>query len=165
MSTLFETVARRLFFILPALAGLIASAQAQVRPTMVRSVDEPARVPYSSFLAPTCPFTNQCTATFPAVPAGKRLRLTQVSMIFFFSNGSGFFMLHKSPTEYALAWPVSAFNGAYYSALFSSNQAVDLVYEAGEAPTLEFGQNAGNTIFADSRNRFGVSGYLVDVAP
>ncbi len=140
--------------------------QAQVRPAVTRSVDEPARVPYAYSVTPTCPFTNQCTANFPVVPAGKRLRVNQVSMIFFFSNGAGFFMVHRNTGNEALsAWPVTAFGGAYYGALFSSTQAVDLIYEAGEAPVLEFGQNAGNTIFADTRNRFGVTGYIVDTTP
>jgi hypothetical protein len=38
-----------------------------VRPAMVRSVDEPARVPYQITAAPTCPFQHECFISGPTV--------------------------------------------------------------------------------------------------
>lgn len=154
---------------LTVLAVGFVSAQevaAQIRPALVRSVDEPARVPYSHSLQPTCPFTNQCLATFPTVPAGKRLRITAISGIFYFANVGGFIGLHTDAGFYPkLAFPVSPFGGAYYGNLVSLHQPIDLFLEAGQTPVLEFGVLAGNTIFADSRNRLTVTGYLVDIIP
>ncbi len=145
--------------------GGAAPAAAQTRPALVRNVDEPARVPYSHSLQPTCPFTNSCEATFPVVPAGKRLRLTSVSGLFIFTSVAGVFALHRDPGDtLLLMFPASSFNGAYYGSVVSARQEVDFYYEAGESPKLEFGVPAfGGSIFNDARNRLSVSGYLVDV--
>ena len=145
--------------------GHVPQAAAQVRPAMVRNVDEPARVPYYHSLAPACPFTNSCQASFPAVPAGKRLRVTSVGGLFYFTNVTGFFAV-RNLGNVMMAFPVSPFSGAYYGNLISPNQQVDLYFEEGQAPVLEFGVSAGvGGIFSDARNRLTVSGYLVDVLP
>lgn len=140
---------------------------AQTRPALVRSVDEPARVPYFYALTPTCGFTNQCTATFPAVPAGKRVRVTEVGMFFRNTNVTGFLSVQKNNLANQWgAWAVSPINGAYYGALLSGHFKVDLMFEAGDSPVLEFGIPAGQGgIFQDSSNRLIVSGYIVDTAP
>jgi hypothetical protein len=133
---------------------------------MVRSVDEPARVPYTMQMPPSCAFTNQCVAVFPAVPAGKRLRVTNVSALFFFANFDGLLAVHVGAAhDLAVIFPVPPVAAAYYGSVGSTSRPVDLVYEAGEAPMLEYGTSPANTIFSDSRNRLGLSGYLVDVAP
>jgi hypothetical protein len=154
--------------------GLVAAlsstaATAQTRPALVRSVDEPARVPYAHFVAPTCPFSNVCQATFPEVPVGKRLRLTQVS---FFSLGvsstTGIFVVYRLGTSSPLLiFPVNRVNTAYYSSTsLVGTFAVDLIFEAGERPFLELGVPAGaGGIPANGFNRYGVTGYLVDVLP
>ena len=155
-------------------AGLVAmlastAAAAQTRPALVRSVDEPARVPYAHFLSPTCPFGNQCVATFPDVPVGKRLRLTQIS---FFSIGvsstTGIFVVNRNSTSSPLLiFPVNRVNTAYYSGTsLVGTFAVDLIFEAGERPVLELGVPVSTGgIPANGFNRYGVTGYLVDVLP
>ena len=115
-------------------------------------------------LAPTCGFTNQCISTFATVPAGKRLRVTSISGLFFFTNVSGFIGFHH-PTVSSIMFPVAPFNGAYNGPLISFNQVVDRFYEAGQAPSLEFGVSSPSTIFNDSRNRLTITGYLVDITP
>jgi hypothetical protein len=141
-------------------------ANAQVRPAMVRSVDEPARVPYAYSQAPTCPFTNQCVVTFPVVPAGKRLRLTHFQVAMRGTTAAGFVLLRDSGNGFRIAMPIAPINGAYYGNIHSVNEAIDLIFEAGESPTLEMGVPfVGGSILVDSSNRFGVTGYLVDVAP
>jgi hypothetical protein len=151
--------------LLAALAS--AAATAQTRPALVRSVDEPARVPYAYSLAPTCPFLNDCVATFPTVPAGKRLRVTNVRYVGFFTNVAAFFAVHIDRTNNAvLMFPMVPFNGAFYGSVLAANHDVDLIFDAGTAPVLEIGVSAAaGGIFPDSRNRLGVTGYLVDVAP
>lgn len=152
--------------------GLVAAlssveATAQTRPALVRSVDEPARVPYSHDIRPTCPFGNQCVAEFPVVPAGKRLRLTSVRLAMRFTNVAGFFAVHvDAALSPLIAFPVSPFNGAFYGNLTSGNFPVDLIFNAGQKPVLEMGVPAGaGGINDNSANRFGVTGYLVDVLP
>lgn len=88
-------------------ALLSTSATAQTRPALVRSVDEPARVPYSHDIRPTCPFLNQCMAEFPVVPAGKRLRLTNVRLMMLGTNAAGFLGVHLD----AITVPFIAFRG------------------------------------------------------
>ena len=149
--------------------GLIAAlsataATAQVRPALVRSVDEPARVPYAYDLAPICPFTNSCYVDFPSVPAGKRLRITSVRLMFTGTNAVSVFVVRRVDTVFpTVAFPVAPFNGAYFGNLISGSFDVDLIFEAGQQPALELGNPSG--IGNSSANRFGVTGYLVDVAP
>ena len=81
--------------VLLALAAGVTTVDAQTRPAMVRSVDEPARVPYFQVVAPICPFTNQCISTFPAVPAGKRLRVLAVNALFRGPASSAFMSLSR----------------------------------------------------------------------
>ena len=154
-----------------ALAAATTPAQAQVRPAIVRSVDEPARVPYAYSLAPTCPYANVCYAAFPTVPAGKRLRLTNLQMLVFGISGSatpylGVNRLGNVDGDPFLMIPVPPLSGAFYGTVHSANTLVDLIFEAGQTPTLEVGLSSGaGGIPSDSRNRLGVTGYIVDVAP
>jgi hypothetical protein len=154
-------------FAVITLVGYATPAVAQVRPAMVRSVDEPARVPYYHSQQPTCPFANVCEAVFPTVPAGKRLRLTTVAGMFRFTNDPGFFAVNLNARgSVIVAFPVAPFSGHYYGNFISTSQEVDLFFEAGQAPVLEFGVNAfSGGINNNLANRFTVSGYLVDVLP
>ena len=141
-------------------------AMAEIRPALVRSVDEPARVPYAYSQAPICTFLNQCTVTFPSVPVGKRLRVTNVNVTMLGTGANGFVAINKVGTGPIVAFPVAPFNGAYYGNLISINEHVDLIFEAGETLNVEIGVPAGSGgVNADPRNRFGVTGYLVDVTP
>jgi hypothetical protein len=120
--------------------------------------------PYSYSMAPSCPFTNSCTATFPAVPAGKRLRLTNVRAMFLSTNATATLTVHVNLANSPLiAFTVAPFAGAYWGTLLSANQTVDLVFDAGQSPVLDFGSTS--TIHSDTRNRLGVSGVLVSAAP
>jgi hypothetical protein len=148
-------------------AMLPTMALAQTRPALVRSVDEPARVPYAYSLLPTCPFSNVCEAAFPTVPAGKRLRVTEVRLMFRFTNDPGFLAVNLDARGSVLvAFPVAPFSGHYYGNLVSGAFPVDMIFEAGQRPVLEFGVNAfSGGINVNSANRFAVTGYLVDVTP
>ena len=149
--------------------GLVAAlsstaATAQTRPALVRSVDEPARVPYAYDLAPTCFFVNSCEADFPAVPAGKRLRITSVRLMFTGTNVASVFVVRRADTVFpTVAFPVAPFSGAYFGTLLSGSFPVDLTYEAGQQPALELGN--ASAIANSAANRLGMTGYLVDVAP
>ena len=156
-----------------SLAGTIFSsdAVAQVRPAMVRSVDEPARVPYYNVSTLTCPYGNMCTASFPAVPAGKRLRVTNISGIMTsqYSVTTAFIALHNGnpmlSTNILVAVPIFPLNMAYYGNGLSFNNEVNFYFEAGEFPAIEIGTPA-NASFANSAGcKFVVTGYLVDLLP
>jgi hypothetical protein len=143
-----------------------SEAMAEIRPALVRSVDEPARVPYAYSQVPSCPYANQCNVTFPAVPVGKRLRVTNVNVLMIGTGANGFVAINKVGTGPIVAFPAAPFNGAYYGNLISINEHVDLIFEAGETLNVEIGVPAGaGGVYADPRNRFGVTGYLVDVTP
>jgi hypothetical protein len=82
------------------------------------------------------------------------------------TNASGFVMLRDAANNSLVALPTVPFNGAYNGNLHSVNQPVDLIFEAGAAPVIEMGVPAGaGGITVDGANRFGVTGYLVDVTP
>jgi hypothetical protein len=139
---------------------------AQTRAALVRSIDEPARVPYSYSLAPTCPFLNECEISFPVVPAGKRLRVTRISAFFRDTNTSAFLALCKnSDLNPMISFPLAPFNGFFFGILLSATPDVDFTFEAGETPVVVLGVSAVDSIITNSGNRLGVSGYLVDLLP
>jgi hypothetical protein len=145
-----------------------APAIAQIKPAMVRSVDEPARVPYGGTIAMTCPFGNLCNAVFPAIPAGKRVRVTEVSLAFGASaSATHLIAVHRTSNDFT---PVAMFQAvpfaaAYYGLMVATTQPLDVVFEAGETPTIEIGVAAGAGGINASAARATLTGYIVDVAP
>lgn len=146
-----------------------APAQAQTRPALVRSVDEPARVPYGGTMTPSCPFSNQCSAAYPTVPAGKRLRVTAIAahVRSNTSSGSHLLALHRNSVNasalYLTLMPPMA--AAYYGPVASTSQPLDMIFEAGETPVVELGLAAGQGGISASNAALTLTGYLVDVAP
>jgi len=142
------------------------SAVAQIKPAMVRSVDEPARVPYIVTGVPTCPFGNDCFIAGGTVPAGKRVRVTRIEGAFLNQVGDMFFALHLNTDRNPIAiFPAPAFNGFFFGNVVGFSQEVDYYFEAGQAPVLEVGCSAINTISTDSRNKLTIVGYIVDTTP
>ena len=65
-----------------------------------------------------------------------------------------------------IVFPVAPFTAAYNGTMTALNEAVEVYFEAGESPVMEFGTSGvGGNIILHSQNKFVVSGYLVDVAP
>jgi hypothetical protein len=143
-------------------------ALAQIKPAMVRSVDEPARVPYGGTVAMTCPFTNLCNAVFPVVAAGKRVRVTEVSLAFGASaSATHLVAVHRTSNDFTPVAMFQAvpFTAAYYGLMVATTQPLDIVFEAGETPTVEVGVSAGAGGINASAARATLTGYVVDVAP
>lgn len=139
-----------------------STAFAQVRPAATKNVDEPARNPYFHTIAVTCPFTNSCYATFPAVPAGKRLRVTRIGAFARFQPNGGFLALDLTYGGIpVVAFPVSPMNLNYFGNCISADFAVDYYFEAGQTPVLELGNGAGWSTSPLPNVR--ITGYLVDL--
>jgi hypothetical protein len=129
----------------------------------IKNAEDPARATYYYSITPTCPYANVCEATFPAVPAGKRLRLANVRVMFRMTNVAAALSVNLNHINNLLvSFPLTPFNGFYYGSLLSTSQNVDLIFEAGESPVLELGVSAVDTISPDG-NLLGVTGYLVDI--
>jgi hypothetical protein len=140
------------------------TASAQVRPAMVRNVDEPARVPYFASAQPTCPFLNECDLIGPIVPAGKRLRVTRLEGILVGQTTSIFFALMLNDNGHpVLMFPAQPISGAFFGSVVSFNQEVDFFFEAGQTPLLSVGNMT--SIVGDPRSRLTLVGYLVDILP
>jgi hypothetical protein len=140
------------------------TASAQIRPAMVRNVDEPARVPYFVSAVPSCPFLNQCELAGPVVPAGKRLRVTRLEGILIGQTTSIHFALMLNDAFHpVLMFPAQLMAGAFFGSVVSFNQEVDFFFEAGQTPILEVGNAI--SIVVDERNRLTIVGYLVDILP
>jgi len=152
--------------VVAALVGAMAPAvaTAQTRAALVRSVDEPARVPYFHSAAPSCPFLNSCSTPGPTVPAGKRLRVTKVQGVLPFQANSVFVVLYKNNNSTPMVmFQADFFNAAYYGNTASFAKDVEIYFEAGETPILEVGNS---TSISDSGfNRLTIVGYIVDVLP
>jgi hypothetical protein len=85
-------------------------------------------------------------------------------MFAFSNNITSVFVVRRADTVFPIvAFPVAPFSGAYFGNLLSGSFDVDLIYEAGQQPALELGNPTA--IVEIGSNRFGVTGYLVDVAP
>jgi len=140
------------------------TASAQIRPAMVRNVDEPARVPYFVSAVPSCPFLNECLLAGPTVPAGKRLRVTRLEGILIGQATSIFFALTlNDDNSPVLLFPAAPISGAFFGNVLSFNQEVDFYFEAGQAPHILVGNSS--SIVVDVRNRLTIVGYLVDILP
>ena len=143
---------------------LTSEACAQIRPAMVRNVDEPARVPYFHTRDASCPYGNLCEATFPTVPAGKRLRVTSISVFWRNETVSAFMALDVNTSlNPVLIFPVSPTPFAYYGNCYAKTQEVDYYFEAGQAPVLEMG--TGGTFNKFNTAHLTVTGYIVDTTP
>jgi hypothetical protein len=138
---------------------------AQVRPALVRNVDEPARVPYFVQAQPTCPYSNECLVAGPVVPAGKRLRVTRLEgMILLQVPNVIVYLSVNNDNAPVVLFPSSVFNQSFFGSGVSFNQEVDFTFEAGQAPYLCVG-TSGGAVSADHRNRYTIAGYLVDIQP
>jgi hypothetical protein len=153
------------------IAGALVAvpAVAQIKPAMVRSVDEPARVPYGGTMAFSCPFGNDCTASYPAVPAGKRVRITDLSLAFSASSSAAHFVLvHRNGGTFntmLAGFQVVPISGAFYGNLVATTQSLNLIFEAGDTPVVEIGVAAGTGGINASQARVTLTGYIVDAAP
>jgi hypothetical protein len=138
-----------------------------IRPALVRSIDEPARVPFFVSAQPTCPFLNECSVNGGAVPVGKRLRVTRLEGMFVSQVPTLTVYLSVTGDNLPLVmFPSNAFNQAFFGTGVSFNQEVDFYFEAGQTPFLVVATPAGvGGISTDSRNRLTMAGYLVDVQP
>jgi hypothetical protein len=138
---------------------------AQVKAALVRSVDEPARVPYFVQARPACPFVNECLITGPIVPAGKRLRVTRLEGQIVNQSTSVIVFLSLNDDNLPLFMFQSfTFGQAFFGNGVSFNQEVDFYFEAGQTPVLAVG-TSGGSVSTDSRNRYTIAGYLVDIQP
>src|SRR5271165_2040532 len=130
---------------------------AQVKAALVRSVDEPARVPYFISAQPNCPFTNECEITGPVVPSGMRVRITRLEGTFIASTTNTFAALGLNDDNHPVVmFPVTPFSGAFFGDVESFSQEVDFNFEAGETPILFVGSTS--TFLTDSRNRLTIVG-------
>jgi len=167
------TVAAALFLLAGTAALTGTDALAQIRAALVRDVDEPARVPYEHVVTPTRPFGNAYIAEFPAVPAGKRLKLTKITGLIRFVDSAnvGAFVSVNNPAPTAdaprLIVPLSQFGAAYYGQVYSFSIDVDYIFNAGEAPRVEVGVAAGTgglPVPVAPAQAIRAHGYLVDLS-
>jgi hypothetical protein len=145
------------------------TAMAQIKPALVRSVDEPARVPYDHTLSLVCPYANVCTATGPAVPAGKRLRVTNIAGTLTLQpalvNSFVAFHIGAVATPPLVAFPVPLVSLAYYGNSLSFSHQINFHLEAGEVPIVELGTHFTVSFSGPTSGKVTISGYVVDVAP
>ena len=143
---------------------------AQVRAALVQNVDEPARNPYQesffSYLG-NCPAGNQfCNFNYSAVPAGKRLVITNISGYVDVTGGSlpnGTLGSSLGGNQYAQIF----FTGTReYSSASSTrivvNQQIRAYFGPGETPHLFAGLNGSTDSFAGAGS-MSLSGYYVSL--
>ena len=139
---------------------------AQVRAAVVKNIDERGRVPY--MVQAHCDglgggITNQCAASFPAVPGNRRfvVEYTNGNLVVTHTQFSGAFLEVPSvgPSFIFLASHFELTNGD--NDLYSVSMPVVLYYEAGQIPVAHIHAfPLGNNQAVGSVT---LSGYLVDL--
>jgi len=96
---------------------------------------------YTERLRPQCVFLNVCVATFTAVPAGQVLRVSAIVGFMRFQSNDAFVALHAgsglSAATVLFTQPVPLTTGFYYGNALSFNIATDVVFTAGQTPSVE----------------------------
>jgi hypothetical protein len=128
---------------IPLLAG---SALAQTRAVLIQNLDESIRAPYQEAAFVNCN-TFQCTLFFPAVPAGRRRTVEQVSCSIFLPSGTAEGRMQSLELSFQDRRPVRAYlpyaANPGSSILFTSNAATLLFFNAGDAPRVDASSVAG----------------------
>jgi hypothetical protein len=137
---------------------------AQVRAAIVQDRDSEARNHYQAFL--NCSTTTaSCENIFPAVPVGKRLIITNVSIGVSAAPASGislFELLVPGGAIYSIPFTkgFNTFGNPYYS----GNATVSAAFEAGQTPTVlvynTINPNSVGTPYSDAAT---ISGYMIDI--
>ena len=125
---------------------------------------EVAQTPVSESVRPTCDALNRCFVSFPAVPAGYRLRVTRLHGVLFFQTADAFVALNRdSLGAVVFVAPLVRFSAAYYgNSTLSFNIDTDFVFAEGEVPIVEVGSVAN--LGTNQTNRLGFTGEFVRVA-
>jgi len=135
-----------LAFIGLSMMAVIISAgavNAQAPPTMIQNTDEPARNPYQQQVTLGSDCTGPCYFEFPRVPAGTRLRITNIScwLLVGDTNGIRLMYLTNGDTPSAQAFlPAVAQGNANYLIV---NAEVNLYGNAGRLPYITVDGNTG----------------------
>ena len=151
-------------------------APAQVRPAVVKNIDEPGRIPYQQHVAAAKASANCggnfCDFLLPTVPAGKRLVITNFSghLAFEGTAVAGRIVLYlDSLTAGSPEFEVPHNPGAYHKDPISIgnpnrmafNEKVQLFVEAGQRPLIDL--HTDGRLVDDWKQVFIVTGYLVDL--
>jgi hypothetical protein len=151
-----------------ALDSTANEAFAQIRPAYTKNVDEPGRLPYQNivnFDSGSCISTSFCIVSFPAVPAGKRLVVEEITVLAGVASGG-------SPNLVAFGDDFATNVGNIYivkndfsvgptiigNTFFSMDRPVHVFYEPGATPKVKI---SVSTAFAFVCN-MSLHGYLID---
>ena len=127
-----------------AVCALFAdSAQAQTRAALVQNVDEPGRTPYSELKSANCFGSQLCRLLFSAVPAGKRLVLTNINGYTHVTSGTlpDIAVVSWTATPTPTQVSMTATRGATFSAggtRMYVNQTVLAFFGPGDVPLAAF---------------------------
>jgi len=127
-----------------AVCALFAdSAQAQTRAALVQNVDEPGRTPYSELKSANCFGSQLCRLLFSAVPAGKRLVLTNINGYTHVTSGTlpDIAVVSWTATPTPTQVSMTATRGATFSAGVTRmyvNQTVLAFFGPGDVPLAAF---------------------------
>ncbi len=158
---------------------LTDEAFAQVRPALTKNVDEPGRVPYTQFFSALPGLATGCGLNFcdfypPAVPAGKRLVITDVYGVINLEPGASVNSLQLKVTDSTFSVTRNVFEvpqnpSAYYDVAlafelrrYAFQAKVMMFVEAGDRGAIHFWTGSGN-LSSEYATSLTIVGYLVDV--
>jgi len=120
---------------LVTLLAISGSAGARAAVTPTENVDEPARNPYQQTITSKA-VCSTCNFIFNKVPAGKRLRVTNVSCWFALNSNAGVELtsIRDSTRTGAIFYMPAILQGNGLSAIINSD--ISLVIDAGKSPVI-----------------------------
>lgn len=151
-----------------------------IRATLIKNIDEPGRTPYQVFLQSArgeanCG-TNYCSFLLPAVPANKRLVITNVSysipldataivqrLRLFLQNASYDIVSQLTLPYVPNPYPQDSISSGSPRRCVASEQ-VRWYVEAGQQPYLDFHTSGGGLDANGWKSQFLITGYMIDLA-
>jgi hypothetical protein len=159
-----------------ATLGVYTSREAiaqTLKAALVRSVDEPGRVPFSQDAVSSCNAVN-CFSTFAAVPTGKRLVVEHIEGLARATSAATTFGVAEldtssegvnPPTGIPIEFHMTQFGSAGASNVgygWGFNQLVKAYVDAGSSARVTMSEDVQGTVFFA---HVVISGYLVDITP
>jgi hypothetical protein len=129
-------------------------------PAIISSIDDPARIPYAANASATCGI--QCDILFPAVPAGHRLVVQNITgFAGFTSTPQSVLVAAAADLDSKVSYFIVPSAMGNQGAFSGFNQPVLMYLDAGQKPhvTLQAAGTGYRTIMVST-----VTGYLVDCA-
>lgn len=147
--------------------GLWAAPQliAAVKAALVQNIDEPGRNAFQQGGFSFCPGAKTCDVLFTAVPAGKRLVITNISGLMVSFSGPGRHLAILNRGHNAQVFLPTVYQGTLGGAdTYDFDRTVLTYYEAGESPVITLiADSTFSNDFPNTQEECTIFGYYINL--